>query len=129
MSFESGRTPAAAIAARKPSSRSELAIQVGGPVIAAMRRCPSESRCSVAARAPVAWPAEIAGIPSSSGIRGSTTTNGRPWRFSAFSSLFVSSGSVSTAPSVVPCISRSSSVTSRSCWCRVGQRTIRMSCS
>ena len=39
------------------------------------------------------------------------------------------SGSSRIAPSVVPCIRRSSSVTSRSCSCSVGQSTTRMSCS
>ena len=44
----SGRTPAAASAPWKPFRRSLLARQACGPVIAPIRRWPSESRCSVA---------------------------------------------------------------------------------
>ena len=76
------------------------------------------------ARSPASRPTRASprrtAMPSGGGSRGSTTTNGKPWRCSICSSSADSSGSIRIAPSVVPRISRSSSETSRSCSCSVG---------
>ena len=72
-----------------------------------MRRWPSARRWSVAARAPAQCVAETAGMRSSSGIGGSTTTNGKPRVSSSRSSAADSEGVTRIAPSVVPRRSRS----------------------
>ena len=46
-----------------------------GPVMAAIRVCPSESRCFIAWSAPAVCAADTAGIRSFSGSSGSITTN------------------------------------------------------
>ena len=89
------------------------------------------------ARAGARWPASLrrrasprrTRSPSGGESRGSTITNGNPWRCSIRSSSADSSGSIRIAPSVVPRIRRSSSETSRSCSCSVGASTMRMSLS
>src|SRR5262245_53534821 len=56
-----GRMPAEASAARYPRRRSSVASQPLGPVICAMRRCPSSSRWRIAWSAPEVFAAETLG--------------------------------------------------------------------
>lgn len=72
----------ACIAERYPSSRAQQHSTSSGPLIIAMRRCPSRVRWRVAVRPPDQFVAPTNGTSSGSSVVGSKTTNGIPFAVS-----------------------------------------------
>lgn len=83
-----------------PASRDWLASQSLGPPMTPIRRWPSSTRCALTLRAPVRLAADTEAMSRGSGVRGSTTTNGKSRSRSDSSSFSGSGGTISTAPAI-----------------------------